>query len=44
LITLGIADNKDQVIEIMKVIDEDLNIEFGEFLKIILGKSDIFGS
>ena len=43
LITLGIARNRDQVIKIMSAIDDDLEIEFNEFLTIIGGKSDIFG-
>jgi Ca2+-binding EF-hand superfamily protein len=45
LITLGIAKGKNEVKKIMDEIDEDGSgeIEFGEFLQILKGKTSIYG-
>lgn len=45
LITLGIAKGKNEVKKIMDEIDEDGSgeIEFGEFLQILKGKTSVYG-
>lgn len=37
LIALGLVDTRQQVEEMVQAIDDDMNIEFSEFLKLVKG-------